>query len=135
MHYMLVKKYMQYMQNIYIDYIMDNSICRKWYGKFENENFHLKDVSGRSIIIDSDKIKTLIDNRHLIIWDTDQTLNTYICLKKYIFRIVLDTWILHKLNETIDWISDLLLKICYWWWKMHRLQYGKRLYSKLRQLK
>lgn len=118
---MLVKKYMQYMQNIYGDYIMDNSICRKWYGKFENENFHLKDVSGRSIIIDSDKIKTLIDNRHLIIWDTDQTLNTYICLKKYIFRIVLDTWILHKLNETIDWISDLLLKICYWWWKMHRL--------------
>lgn len=102
---------MQYMQNIYGDYIMDNSICRKWYGKFENENFHLKDVSGRSIIIDSDKIKTLIDNRHLITWDTDQTLIiTYICLKKYISRIVLDTWILHKLNEKnlIDRISDLL---------------------------
>lgn len=106
---------MQYMQNIYRDDIIDNSICRKWYGKFGNGNFHLKDISytGRPIITDSDKINTLIDYCHLITWDINQTLN--ISVSKYIYTwswIVLDTWTLHKLSEKnlIDRISDLLLK-------------------------
>lgn len=68
---MRVKKYIQCIKNIYEDDIIDNSIYRKWYGKFENGNFHLKDVfyTGCLITTDSDQINTLIDNCHLITWD------------------------------------------------------------------
>lgn len=96
---------MQYMQNIYRDDIIDNSICRKWYGKFGNGNFHLKDISytGRPIITDSDKINTLIDYYHLITWDINQTLN--ISVSKYIY--IRDLELFSILEHCINWVKKI----------------------------
>ncbi|KZC11637.1 Histone-lysine N-methyltransferase SETMAR, partial [Dufourea novaeangliae] len=47
---------------------IDDSTCRKWFRKFENGNFYLKDAfrPGRPVATDSDKLKALIDsNRHI----------------------------------------------------------------------
>lgn len=45
---------------------VDDSTCRKWFRKFREGNFDVKDASraGRPITADVDKIKTMIDNNH-----------------------------------------------------------------------
>lgn len=77
---MRVKKYIQCIKKKHTN----TKYLRRWYyrqfnlqemigndGKFENGNFHLKDVSytGCLVTTDSDQINTLIDNCHLITWD------------------------------------------------------------------
>ncbi|CAK9806173.1 Mariner Mos1 transposase [Anthophora plagiata] len=86
---------------------VDDSTCRKWFRKFKQGNFNLKDALhvGRPVTTNIDQMKTLIDNnRHATTYDIAQTLNvTAMTISRHTRKLglikKLDTWVPHQLTE------------------------------------
>ena len=85
---------------------VDDSTCRKWFRRFREGNFDVKDASrpGRPSTTDDDEIKTLITaDRHTTTRQIGQTLNTSATnvsrhLRKIGMVRKLDTWVPHELT-------------------------------------
>ena len=63
-------------KEIYAEYeesVVTDQICQKWFAMFRAGDFLLDDApwTGRAVEVDSDQIKTLIENNpHYIMWET-----------------------------------------------------------------
>ena len=96
--------------------------CKKWFSKFHAGDFSLDDApwSGRLVEVDSDQIKTLIENsQRYTMWEIADILKiskssteNHLHQLGYVHRF--DVWVPHKLSEKnlLDHIStcDSLLK-------------------------